>query len=525
MALRRVARPALEVPRTFVGFCAWLAVDLRPGQAEFARVAYDGAEPVDYDMSRALFGAADLSLAPRDIVVAICGGRGGKSYILMALRLVWGMYMRDLSPVAPGEDAAALVIAPNATLRRQVVKFALGAVQSKPELAATLRGDPRVDGFTIWREDFNREVMFMTGAANAKGSGGRGYSLTDFGMDECAFFFDASAKVNDQEIFAAGSPRVMPGGQTIITTTPWADIGLAYELFRDNHGDPKTALVAHAPTLVLNDSEMTRAIVERERIRNPENARREFDAEFMTGGTSVFFSSELVEGAITDEPFTPEPGDVIAAGADFAFLSDSSALVVVAVRGTVLHVFEVQELRPKPGEPLKPSETVRTFAQAIEGRCSFVMADGHHQASIMEHLSEHDLAHAPAPTVTSDPYVRARMLLRERRVRIHPSEPRERLVNQMREVHGRPTAGGRMAITHPRWATGGHGDLCAALVLALWQVSGDEVAAPEPEFGTKEYEADLQERRRLAWVAKQEESAWSGKGIDRGRDAFWKRHG
>lgn len=523
-------RQADRVPRDFLGFLRWLGVTPGPGQAELARVAYDRLEPLDGDLSAQLFGAVDWGRVPvgaRDVVVAVCGGRGGKSYVLVALRLVFGMLVRDLSPLAPGQQAYATVVAPNEKLRQEVVNYALGACRSKPELRALLRlprgtrEDDTVAEFGLWREDAKRVVTFSSATATRGGYAVRGRWHTDLALDEAAFFRDSSYKVNDEEIYKAGKPRVLPGGQTIIASTPWAEAGLLYTLWRDNFGKPSTALVAHAPTLTLNDTDYTRSIVASERARDPENAAREFDAKFMTGGTTVFFEAAAIEAALSSESFALEPGDEVAAGGDFGFRSDSSALLMVALRGTTVHVFDGLELRPEDGKPLRPSETVGAFARHIAGRCGYLMADGHYREAIDEHLSSYNLTYAPAPVQPVDTYVRARMLLRDGRVVIHGLDFRDRLVQQMREVQGKPLPGGGMSIVHPRWAKGGHGDLCAALVLALWQVSGDAVLAPAPEVGTAAWETALKDRRRDQFAAKQAEakkSPWLGgrKPADRG---------
>lgn len=484
-------------------------------------MAYDGAAPRNAVLAEQLFGTSDLSLADRSVVVAVCGARGGKSYVLVALRLVWGMYVRDLSPVRPGQRAAALIVAPNEDLRREVVNYAIGAVQAKPELRATLHGEPATDAFKVRRPD-GHVVEFKAGVATRGGYGGRGRWWTDAALDESAFFRDKSSKINDVDIYQAASARVLPGGQTIVPSTPWAETGLLYDLFQANWGKRHdTALAVHAPTLLLYDSETNRRIVERERARDPDNARREYDAEFMTSGTSVFFEPSLLDAATVEEPFAVEPGDIIAAGADFGFRSDSSSLMLVALRGETLHVFDARELRPEPGRPLKPSRTVAEFAQAIAGRCGYVMADQHYRETIAEQLEAHNLTYTPAPIKPADTYVRARVLLREGRVRLHPVAGRDRLLRQMREVHGKPTSAGGMSIIHPSWATGGHGDLCAALMLALWQVSGDEVPEVQPTPGTMAHEEQLREQRRQEWVRDNAE----GSTRDRGRRAWWKRTG
>lgn len=517
----------LTVPRTFLGFLAWLGVTPRPGQAELARVAFDGAMPVDVPLAETIFGKLDWSkLTPqiRRVVVAVVGGRGGKTYLLIALRLVWGMLVRDLSVLAPGEEAFATVVAPNDKLRQQAINYALGACRSKPELKALLRlpkgtkDNAVVSEFGIYRADFDRVVTFRGACATSGGYDVRGKWHTDLALDECAFFRDSTAKVNDKDIYEAGIARVLPGGQCILGSTPWAQVGLLYEFWRDNYGKPTTALVAHAPTLVLSDLAATIEVVESETRRNPDNARREYGAEFMATGTTVFFDAASIEGAISEEPFTLQPGDDIRAGGDFAFLGDSSALVLVARRGDVLHVYDGAEERPTKNEPLRPSVTVDVFAKAIAGRCRYLMADAHYRASIEEHLQHYGLEFAPAPTIPSDAYVRSRMLMREiGRVVIHPMPMRDRLIQQLREVHARPTAGGRLAMHNPRWSEGGHGDIASAFVLALWQVSGDEVQGVEPEPGTREWEAKRREQRQRRMIDDTTGPA------DRGKRAFWRK--
>jgi hypothetical protein len=84
-------------------------------------------------------------------------------------------------------------------------------------------------------------------------------------------------------------------------------------------------------------------------------------------------------------------------------------------------------------------------------------------------------------------------------------------MRQLREVHGRPSSGGGMSIQHPRWATGGHGDLADAFVLALWQISGDVVSAPKPIAGSLAWESNAQDERRKAALAARDQKDWRGR--------------
>jgi hypothetical protein len=515
------ARGRIDVPPTFIAFCTWIGVELTAAQAVLCRLAYDGErlEALDdagRELAGRIFGA--LGPVPRSalaVVAAVCGARGGKSYVLVALRLVWGALVRDLSTLAPGQRAVALVIGPNDKLRQEVINYALGAMRSKPELRTMLvlpRGttdDDVVSSFGIRRPD-GHIVTFEGGVATRGGYGGRGRSLTDAALDETAFFRDAAYKVNDEEIFKAVTPRVLPGGQTLVTSTPWAETGLLYDLWKRNHGHPVDALVAHAPTILMRPSAAD--IVERETLRDPDNAEREYGAKFMSAGSLQFFDGGSIDAAIDDtlaDGRTAQPGDVVAAGLDMGLRSDSSALVIVHRGGRTLTVADVLELRPEEGQALKPSETVKKFAARMRAcGASYAMGDQHYRESVVEYLAEEGLAFADAPGVPADAYVRARTLLRDGRVKL----PRnERLLRQLREVQARPTSGGGLSISHPRWRAGGHGDICQALVLALYQLGGDEVKAPEAEMGTAAWEDAQRAERRKAALAAQEREWWKGR--------------
>lgn len=547
---KRATKDADLGPRKFIDWLAWVGVVPHPGQAELARVAFDGCQPVDAALAEKIFGPIDfasLSVALRRVVTIVAGGRGGKTYLLIALRLVFGMCVRDLSPLAAGEEAFATVVAPNDDLRQQAVNYALGICRAKPELRALLRlpkgskPDSSPSEFGLYRPDFDRVVTFTGAVATRGGYGVRGKWHTDLALDECAFFRDSTAKVNDKDIYEAGVSRILPGGQCILGSTPWAMGGLLFEFFRDNFGKPTTCLAAHAPTLLLNPTPAITEIVEMERKRDPENARREYDAEFLQSGSTIFFESTTLDGSFVETPFVIEPNDSLSAGGDFGFRADSSALLKAALRRTTwieedgtpkfkdtVHIYGGVECRPDEDAPLKPSETVEAFANCIAGECSYLMADQHYREAIAEHLEKFNLVYIPAPTVPADTYVRARMLFRETRIVVHkknlPDGVADRLQKQLREVQGRPTAGGGMSIVHPKWSAGGHGDLAAALVLAVWQLTGERVEPPPPPEGSPEWELAAK-KARVEYFQREDNPYWQAKAhaTDRGKNAFWRR--
>lgn len=497
-------------------FCEWLGIDWStyPAQRIVAGVCYDGEPVPDTDLGRRLFGfAGAVDAVARSVIVAVCGRRGGKTYTLISLRLLWGMLVRDLSSVAPGQQAVALVVSLNPKLRQESINYALGAARSKPELAAMLmlpkgtKGDDAPSEFRIRRPD-GHIVAFEGGVATAGGYGARGRSITDLALDEIAFFRDRSAKVNDKDIFDAGTKAVLPGGQTILGSSPWARRGLLWELFNENFGKPSTALALRAPTVVLNP--MMAAKAEQERKRDPDAAKNELDAEFLDSGTNVFFDDELIESMIDDslnDGRMPQPGELVRAAGDLGFRSDSAAMTIGHMTGPLIVAGEILELRPEPDKPLVPSETVATFRRRMDAHgARYYTQDGYYFEAALEHMTDIQCmqdTHAP-----HENYVRARMVMRERvggksRVRI----PRnERLIRQLREVEARPLPGGSMQIIKPRWKTGGHGDVLDTLILMVASLGGETVKAPPPEKGTLEYEAAIRAQRRKEFNQQRQES-------------------
>lgn len=500
---------ALVVPPRFVDFCTWIGVTLHPVQLVFCLVAYDGVQPCELDgvqreIAKVLFGGVSVFTdASRCVVWTLAGGRAGKTYVLGALRLVWGAYVRDLSSMAPGQDAVALCCGPKDIHRQEIINYQLGAIRAHPQLRSTIvapRGladESRPERFTIRRPD-GHLVRFEGATANRGGYGGRGRALTDFLGDEAAFFLDSKNVVNDAEIFKGASPRILPGGQLIGQTTAYAKLGYHFSQWRENFGHPKAAIAARATTEQLRPDAAD--MVARERITDPENARREFDAEPMAEAAQVFFSEELIAQCIQHVPWfgtnvhARNPQVEKSAGGDMGFRSNSSALAGTYRVLAALVLAFLDEKRPTDGAPLRPSLTVGSFAATMrEHGVSYFMADGHYKESVVEHLGDgFTFVDAPSPAVAA---IRARTLMRDGRVVIPDpdhlppelAEPVRRLIRQLKEVMGRPTSGGGMTIIYPLWPDGSHGDLAVAFVLALYQLAGESAEKPKAKPGTEEW--------------------------------------
>ncbi len=285
----------------FLDFLRLLGVKLTRARRVLCSVCFGGAQPssfegVDRAVAQRLLGDVD-AIPPELLTVVewVKGARIGGTW-LASLRLLHLALTIDLSSLAAGELAFVLLVGPDMRLPRQGLRYIVGALKSRPEFRGMLLSES-TDSCTIRRPD-GREVTFEIMPATKGGSAVRGRSLVGALFTEASFFRDKDFAINVDDVYRGVLPRILAGGQLILETTPWAQLGLVYELFDGNWGKPTTCVVAHCPTLLMRSDARTVSLVERERNRDPENARREFDAEFLARGVSTFFDPVAINQAV-----------------------------------------------------------------------------------------------------------------------------------------------------------------------------------------------------------------------------------
>lgn len=470
-------------PSLFLDFCRSLGIKLTRAQRVLVSVCCDGAQPssfrgVDRHVARRLFGEVE-SIPPelRTVVLWLKGARVGGTW-LAALRTLHLALILDLGSLAAGEAAFVLLVGPDTRLPRQALRYVIGALKAHPALAPLLVAESS-ESATVRRQD-GREVFFEVLPATKGGSAVRGRSIVAAVMTEAAFFRDRDFAVNDAEVYQAILPRVLEGGQLILESTPWAEgSGLVWELYDANHGETTTCVAAHCPTLLMRgDDARTRGIVERERARDPENCRREFDAEFAAAGTGFFFDADSlrlsIDPTLSVRVSTP-PGARAFPGGDLALYVDAAALIIVHriehVGGFELQIVETLERRPRKGGPLDLATIAREFAEMV-GRhgATQIMAD-HHLLPAAGSLLPPGFALIPCPPGQlgkTETHVRVRDLFRAGAIKM--PESMSALRDQLSKITSTPGSGGGLSIKSPRRG-GTHGDLASACVLALYHAA------------------------------------------------------
>ena len=491
----------IEGESTFNDFAeVLLGLSLTDNQRSATAFMFDG-KPPPIGAPPEIFGGCTAApdVTARRTCVAVCGRGSGKTSIFLAVRAIHLALTVDCSALGRGEEGLIPVVGPSLLHAQHVVQFVKGYLSTSPLLSKILQVEPTKNCVKLTRPHDGRVISIEARAASMGGRAVRGPSLLGVLMDEAAFFYGEGYEINDKEIYDAATPRLLDEGQIVIASSPWSQSGILWDFMRENFGAPKSAVVIKAPSLLMHPTAALLTAYNNMLRDNPDNAAREFDAQFMSADAERFFSEAAIERCI--DPTLVLPGETITGervlfGADFAFASDSSALMGFAERDKLIPVSMVEK-KPAPGLPLIPSEVVGEFAEEIK-RCGarLVTADDWYRQAIEEHLSAHRLALVPAPRPPAVAYIVARTLMNQGRV-VLPNDPR--LLMQLRRVKSTVKPGGVVSIHQPRVKDGGHGDIVSALVCAL---SGCSIEAkqPSPQLSTREtmeLRAKADQKKRL----------------------------
>lgn len=511
---------------TFVEFCTWLGITLEAGQLVFCLVAYDHVDPCDLppeqrEIARQLFGNVDrVPPKAHRVIASVIGGRSGKTY-LATIRLLHLCCTVGLDGfVAAGQRAHAAIIAPDVETAMEATAYFVGACAKHPKLRRCIdrrviekvieKGLP-VKAFVFRRPRDGRFVHVAVKAVRRGGANVRGRWFVGALMDEACLFYDSSYKLSDDQVYKAIKPRLVTGAQLLLSSTPWLDTGVLFSLWETQFGTPDTALVAHAPTLVLRPHHAhTREVVEAEYASDEENARREFGAEFGIGGPADWFDRQQLRASVEPGACAPAAvGEQIGAGGDLGFKKNSSTLVLTVhtpKTGRYRSV-RLEERRPQMGHPLNPSEVCSEFAALLAAAgVEQLVADQHYAESAREALDKAALllAHPPEP---EEVWTLVRDLVRQGLVKIPGgTAPAKLLLTQLQAVKFRRVAKGRVVILLEETRDGRHGDLAAAWALSVWGAlrRGTVVRAAAPPLPS----LDEQEERLLAEEEREEKKPW-----------------
>jgi hypothetical protein len=506
-------------PKKFVAFHEFckknLRLNLTVGQSVVAKIGFGDLNPCDLvgeerEYARKMLGD-EVEVIPdsarRFVVLSL--GRGSGKTTLCAAYCIYCALLGNTDSCGPGDVPVAAIVAPDKPTARLSIRMATEMMTSSPDLKPFLVTADK-DAIYVKRPD-GRAAVIEAFAASRGGSSLRGRSILCFLLDEAEFFYSASDEgtyaVTDRAVFGALVPRLI--GKGMLISTPWPVETLMGEMFEANWGKPKTCVAMVAPTDLMRPNDPRIAeIIAVEMERDEDNARREFYCERKVNGTSEFFDPKdfiIGEGAY---PLAFEPRWRYVAAADFGFVSDASALSIVAYDGRRYQTVLLHELRPVKGAPLKPREVVAKFAELVAPYgIRGIYADQFYQEALREILRDHKLnlwTVKDGGDAKLEAYGRTKALLQESRVVVPPVRA---LRDQAALVKVVETSGGRKTVRMPRRAGKGHGDLLSSWVAAVNELAYASLKdAPEeqrPDPASPAYQ-DYQKRAMAAYEAARE---------------------
>jgi hypothetical protein len=472
-----------------------------PSPTQLALIrAVDGQPVTHLSATKMLFhfGSDVLPPCKPRCIVLRTGVRAGKSMIA-AMALMYSIlksqfrrpaleYERPdadgLVGVQPGELVRGLIVAPLLKQARAVFKWVVTIAQRSPVLSKLLVKSGAEQAI-IRRPDGN-EVTVELVAASSGGGNLRGTWLAGIVFDEADFHDAEDGAVNLPDNYRAAITRMLGGAQVWVVSSPWAEEGPFHEMFTAAFGKAsRAALAFHSdtrsmnPTLSLEDEEA-------EFRRDPINAAREYSAVPLSANASAFFPESCIAVAVAKgrQALTPN-GSQHYAGADLGFRKNSSALATARVEDSRVRVAMYDELVPASGSPLKPSEVVQRFASTCRSyNCHMMQGDMYYADTAHDELRRWSETEKwavsydevqPTAAAKAEWFTLMRTLMSEGKCEL-PDDPR--LINQLRGVKARAAPGGVIQIQLPKQGQS-HGDILAAVVLAVWQAA-EKIGKPPP---------------------------------------------
>ena len=511
-------KQSAPVTRGVLSFCDFVKtffdVTMTPAQRVVGKICVDGRQiseltVEEQELAVKLFKCTPDKKIPRIARRNICllFGRGSGKSSFGSWLAIYKAFTSDVTKCGKGDTPTVAFIAPDRATAKEVgISMVFANLADNPKLSKYIVSkDENEASVTIKRPD-GREVLIKAFAASKSGRTVRGRSLIAVIFDEAQHFNSGGSAgyvVNDKDMYEAVTPRLLPGGSVLFISTPWPSENIMSDYMEKNLGDPRFALCAIAPTLLMRpdrpDVAESRAIMME---HDPINAAREYDCDINGFSVSNYFSADCIQESIDEElDVTPNPKFPTVAAADFGFKHDSSTLCIVQWDGRKYKLVRLVEISPKKGKALIPSEVVAEFAAHIkEFGCVSVLSDGYQEDSIQEHLRNHELNLDRAPYGVSGKmmtHTRAKAVLHEGWCALPNNK---RLIRQMCQLVARPTQGGMMQFKSPRRIGEGHGDLVSSWILAIYGIAHYHVRADKGikgRFADESYGDYISRKQRI----------------------------
>ena len=248
------------------------------------------------------------------------GARSGKSFLSSIIALYESTRQRWRQYVNPGEANYTVIIG----TRMQQAQDIIG------RNAARMIEDSRIKH--LIEESWATVLRLSNGAVissyPASSTAARGLAISTLIFDEVAHFMSGDSPKADHLIYDSLLPRTaqFPGAKILMISTPASQSGLFWDTFNEGfqvHG----RLTCQAPTKLVNPT-IPSEFIEREHLRDPDNAARELDAIFAMQVDAYLPSDKITEALVLPADNLPDPRFIYSLGVDQSGLAGKDKFAI-----------------------------------------------------------------------------------------------------------------------------------------------------------------------------------------------------
>jgi len=368
---------------------------------------------------------------------AICGRRGGKSFMAALVAVFLALFYEYQKHLGPGELGVIQVIASDRSQAGVILNYIRGILRSNPVFEQYIVNDLRES------IELSNRISIEVMSCSFKSIRGRTVVCAIF--DEVAFWVVEGANP-DKEILAAVRPGMstIPNSKLIVVSSPYSQWGILYEHYKSYWGvDDPEILVWRADTRMMNPT-ISESLIEREVQKDPSAARSEWFAEFRED-LELFLSREMVEacatltGTLAPRSNLPFRSFVDPSGGR----NDAFTLAIGHQEKSKLIVDLLKSWEP----PFNPEAVVREVADTLKAyRMDKVTGDRYAAAWVESAFEKAGIRYEPCERAKSDLYLNFEGFVNTGMIEI-PSD--KKLINELVSLERRRGKSGKDSIDHP----------------------------------------------------------------------------
>ncbi len=369
----------------------------------------------------------------------LVGRRGGKD-VATSVLAAYLAGLVDWSPVLRRGERGILLVLGADTRQAQIQRDYIEGVFDASPMLSSLVVHKTVDSVAL-----SNGITIEVRAASFR----RNRGMTCIGVigTEFAFLLDENSSNPDAEILNALRPTLSTtGGPLILITTPWAQRGEVFNIYRQHYGatgDPRI-LVVQGTTSDFNPT-IDPDVIARAMERDPAAASAEYLARFRSD-LEEYVRRSAVEACIARGVFERAPQR----GVHYAGFVDASGGSVDAMTMAIGHLGEdrvaVLDCLRRVVPPFSPSEVCEQFAETLKSYgVRSVQADKYAGAWVEEAFRKEGIRCEQSADPKSDLYVSLLPLINSGRVSLL-DDPR--LVNELAGLERRTARSGKESIDH-----------------------------------------------------------------------------